>query len=397
MPDQLPDDIKMQLVDLVGAYLRHTPTQDLPKQLRRLAGFRPKALARHSDQLIALLDDEVQRKLILQALDDDSLRLPKPIEAVGRIALERPEDWEERIAGMSELPDEPAGEPARDYEAELLRERRKTKSAREEARKAKASARAEVEREQRKVEELQRELGTVAARLEAVTAERDLARAEVERVRDELRRVERRVQRAADKAKLAEERARAEAKALRKEVARLGRELDAVTVAPGRRALKVSPVDATPGTRTALRVPKGLFAESPETLDSWLKEPNVSLLIDGYNVSKTESGFGSLSLEDQRTRLIDEIARLARTRKVPATIVFDGAVIEPGTTRRARRTVKVAYSKPPEVADDHLVALLDELPRYPVIVVTDDRELQDRCTALGATIARAEQLLSLIR
>jgi predicted RNA-binding protein with PIN domain len=143
-------------------------------------------------------------------------------------------------------------------------------------------------------------------------------------------------------------------------------------------------------------VPKGLFAESPETLDAWLKEPNVLLLIDGYNVSKTESGFGSLRLEDQRTRLIDEIDRLARTRKVPATIVFDGAAIDPGTTRRARRTVKVAYSKPPEVADDHLVALLDELPRHPVIVVTDDRELQERCVARGATIARAEQLLSLI-
>ena len=396
MPGPLPDDIRMQLVDLVGAYLRHTPTQDLPRNLRRLAGFRPKALARHSDELIALLDDEVERKLILQALDDDALRLPKRTEAVGRIALERPEGWEERIAEMSELPDEPKGVPARDYEAELLHERRRAKSAREDARKAKASARAEVEREQRRVEELQRELGAVAARLEAVTAERDLARAEVERIRDDLRRDERRVQRSAEKAKLAEERARGEVKSLRKEVARLGRELDAVIASPGRRPRKVAPVDATPGERTALHVPKGLFAESPETLDAWLKEPNVSLLIDGYNVSKTESGFGSLSLEDQRTRLIDEIGRLARSRKVPATIVFDGAVVEPGTTRRARRTVKVAYSKPPEIADDHLVALLGELPRHPVVVVTDDRELQQRCMALGATIARAEQLMSLI-
>ena len=396
MPGPLPDDIKMQLVDLVGAYLRHTPSQDLPKNLRRLAGFRPKALARHSDELIALLDEEVERKLILQAVDDDALRLPKRTEAVGRVALERPEGWAERIAGMSELPDEPEGEPARDYEAELTQERRKLKNAREDARKAKASARVEVEREQRRVEELQRELRAVAARLEAVTAERDLERAEVERVRDVLRRDDRRAQRSADKAKLAEERARAEAKSLRKEVARLGRELDAVRPATSRRPRKAAPVDAAPGERTALHVPKGLFAESPETLDAWLKEPHVLLLIDGYNVSKTESGFGSLRLEDQRTRLIDEIDRLARTRKVPATIVFDGAVIEPGTTRRARRTVKVAYSKPPEVADDHLVALLDELPRHPVIVVTDDRELQERCVARGATIARAEQLLSLI-
>lgn len=397
MPSPLPDDIKMQLVDLVGAYLRHTPSQDLPKNLRRLAGFRPKALARHSDELIALLDDEIERKLILQSLDDDALRLPKRTEAVGRIALERPEGWEERIAGMSELPDEPEGEPARDFEAELSQERGKVKSAREDARKVKASARVEVEREQRRLEELRRELGAVAARLEAVTAERDLARAEVERIRDVLRRDERRSQRSGDKAKLAEERARAETKSLRKEVARLKRELEAAKATTRRRPRKAATVDAAPGERAALHVPKGLFAESPETLDAWLNHPHVSLLIDGYNVSKTESGFGSLRLEDQRTRLIDEIDRLARTRKVPATIVFDGAVIEPGTARRARRTVKVAYSKPPEIADDHLVALLDELPGHPVVVVTNDRELQERCMAQGATIARAEQLLSLIR
>ncbi len=396
MPGSLPEDVKKQLVDLVGAYLRRTPLQDLPKNLRRLAGFRPKALARYSDELIALLDDEIERKLILQALDDDALRLPKRTEAIGRIALERDEGWEERVAGMSELPDESEVGPARDYEAELERERRKVKSAREDARKSKTSARAEVELEQRRVEEVERRLSEVEARLEAVTAERDLARAEVERVRDVLRRDERRAQRGAEKAKVAEERARAETKSLRKELARLEREVEAARAAPRRRSRKVTTVDAAPGDRSALIVPKGLFAESRETLDAWLKEAHVSLLIDGYNVSKTESGFGGLRLEDQRTRLIDEVDRLARARKVHATIVFDGAVIEPGTSRRARRTVKVVYSKPPESADDHLVALLDQLPRHPVIVVTNDRELQERCVALGATIARAEQLLSLI-
>lgn len=397
MPGSLPEDVKMQLVDLVGAYLRRTPSQDLPKKLRRLAGFRPKALARYSDELIALLDDEIERKLILQALDDDALRLPKRTESIGRIALEREEGWEERIAGMSELRAELEGESIRDYEAELERERRKVKGAREDARKARASARAEVAREQRRVEQAIQRQSALEAQLESLAAERDLARAELERVRDVQRRDERRVQRKAEKAKLTEERAKAETKSLRKEVARLTRELEAARAAPSRRSRKVRTVDEAPAERSALVVPMGLFAESQGTLDAWLDVAHVSLLIDGYNVSKTESGFGGLRLEDQRTRLIDEIDRLARARKVPATIVFDGAVVEPGTARRARKTVKVVYSKPPESADDHLVALLDELPRHPVIVVTNDRELQERCVALGATIARAEQLLSLIR
>jgi predicted RNA-binding protein with PIN domain len=139
------------------------------------------------------------------------------------------------------------------------------------------------------------------------------------------------------------------------------------------------------------------MADSPGTLEAWLKEPYVSLLIDGYNVSKTEGGFGEISLEYQRNRLIDEIDRLARRMKVPSTIVFDGALIEPAAVRRTRRTVVVAYSKPPEIADDHLVALLEERSNHPVVVVTNDRELQEKSVALGATIARSEQLLALIR
>ena len=142
-----------------------------------------------------------------------------------------------------------------------------------------------------------------------------------------------------------------------------------------------------PAVRKPLDVPNGLMAESREALEAWLKEPNVSLLIDGYNVSKTEGGFVDVSLEQQRNRLVDEIDRLARRMKVASTIVFDGALIEPAAVRRRRRTVVVAYSKPPEIADDHLVALLEEQPNHPVIVVTNDRELQDRSVALGATIA----------
>jgi predicted RNA-binding protein with PIN domain len=394
----VPPDIRAVLVEGLGAYVGRAASLDLPKKLRRLKGFRPKALARHGDELLELLEDETQRKLILQSLDDDSLPLPRRKAGVLRIALERSDGWDAQLAAMSESSEERAGGGESGTERQLESERRKVREAREEARKAKVAARAELESNARKVDQLERAIAATTAELKQVRAELQAALTEAGRATGALERTERRARREIEKARSARDESRAEAKSLRKEVARLTRELASASV-PDRAAPKKSAArrPREPKVRRRLDVPKGLMADSPGTLEAWLKEPYVSLLIDGYNVSKTEGGFGEISLEYQRNRLIDEIDRLARRMKVPSTIVFDGALIEPAAVRRTRRTVVVAYSKPPEIADDHLVALLEERPNFPVIVVTNDRELQDKSVALGATIARAEQLLALIR
>lgn len=397
----LPEDIRSALVETAGVYVGRAPTLDLPKNLRRLKGFRPKALARHGDELLALFEDEAQRGLIAQALDDDLLRLSKRSERITRVALARADGWVESLIAMSEVASEAAPQPTNDLASELERERGKVKEARAEARKARNVARAEIEAHRLRTRELERELAAAGATYERERALRAAERVESEKNIEDMRRRARRLERDAAGAKSGREDARAEAKSLRKEVARLTRELDEARAAvrtPARsqkasRHLRPRP----PESRAPLAVPKGLLAEARATLDLWLKEPGVSLLVDGYNVSKTEAAFGALSLEHQRTRLVDEIDRLARTRSIPVTVVFDGAIIGPGRARRARRTVEVAYSRPPETADDHLVALLDEAPNFPVVVVTDDRELQGRCMELGATIARVDQLLALIR
>ncbi|MGH2698657.1 MAG: NYN domain-containing protein [Actinomycetota bacterium] len=396
---QLPADVRAALVEALGAYVASAPVQDLPKNLRRLKGFRPRAQARHGDELLQLLDDEIQRKLILQALDDQAVRLHKRVEDVTRTALDRTEGWERRLADLSDVSAEARAGPDGSLERELERERAKVKHARAEARKTKAAARANLEKQQRRIEELERDLAMIHSELQQARADFEAALEEAERERAALVRSARRAEREAEKARNSGEELRTEAKSLRKEAARLKRELTAARAVdkPPARLNKAVVQPEEPAVRTPLGVPKGLYAESPETLDLWLKHPQVSLLVDGYNVSKTEGGFGGLSLEHQRNRLVDEVDRLARTRRVPATIVFDGARIEPASVRRRRRTVVVAYSLPPEVADDHLVALLDEHPNHPVIVVTNDRELQSRSVALGATIARAEQLLALLR
>jgi predicted RNA-binding protein with PIN domain len=76
-------------------------------------------------------------------------------------------------------------------------------------------------------------------------------------------------------------------------------------------------------------------------------------------------------------------------------VVFDGSDIAPGTSRLGKKRVRVEYSRPGEIADDHLVAKLASLPPHPVVLVTGDKELQERAGAEGATIAVAAQLLEL--
>jgi predicted RNA-binding protein with PIN domain len=84
-------------------------------------------------------------------------------------------------------------------------------------------------------------------------------------------------------------------------------------------------------------------------------------------------------------------------KSVPTTVVFDGSEVGPGTSRLARTRVRVEYSRAGEIADDHLMAKLASLPPDPVVLVTSDRELQERAGAEGATIASSAQLLDLAR
>jgi predicted RNA-binding protein with PIN domain len=144
-------------------------------------------------------------------------------------------------------------------------------------------------------------------------------------------------------------------------------------------------------------VPKGRYEDAPETLEAWLEAPGVHLLVDGYNVTKAEGGFGDIELVQQRQRLVHEVTRLIRRKGARATVIFDGSNVPPGTSRRSRGPVYVEYSRPTEIADDHLIAKLGDLPPDPVVVATNDRELQGRAAALGATVATSNQLLGLIR
>ncbi|HVF54166.1 MAG TPA: NYN domain-containing protein [Actinomycetota bacterium] len=394
---ELPQDVSAALVRCIGAYIRGAPVTVLPAHLRRLKGFRDTALLRVRGEVLSALDDDALRALIGEWLDDGKHRLTKADGDLLRIAAERADGWEQRLDGAGKTRAKPpvAREPAGGGEhAHRLRE------ARDEVKRVKAESKAAADAERARSAALVAEVRALTDR--ATAAERRVRTLEKE-LSDLRSAYDKELKRAGRKT--------AQAIAAKDEVAARLKEMRAARD-EARRAMSAleervrerGPKDrgaprSAPrrmGPRRPLPVPKGRLADAPETLATWLETADVVVLVDGYNVSKSESGFAAADLETQRRLVIQGGNALARRFGIDLTIVFDGSQIAPGASRRARGPAKVEYSTG-EIADDHLVAAVEALPPVPVVVVTNDRELQDRVAALGATIATSDQLLALIR
>ncbi len=146
--------------------------------------------------------------------------------------------------------------------------------------------------------------------------------------------------------------------------------------------------------RTPLAIPGGLFGDSEAAASHLIKQPNVALLVDGYNLAKL--GWPGLSLEHQRDSSLDALEALVRRTGVRTIVMFDGADI-PATTAR-RRLVRVRFSPPDVSADDAIRALLGELPiEQPVIVATNDQAIVRDVRGAGANVISSDQLLALAR
>lgn len=360
-------------------------------------------MAARAPEVIAALDDKPLRDLVVEWLDDKPTLSKKEAEIL-RLVSARPEGWEQEVERLT-----PKTAPKKDGVEELdalrervAREREKAAQAREDARKAKDESRLALQEEKRRTAELDRDLAALARELEEAKARVRDAEARSAKDAEAGHRAVRRHRRDADRARRERDEAKEQLRAIRKEVTALRRtirDLERRVAAPTRATTRKESghSDAKPKKRRALRPPPGLFEEAPESLVSWLQAPSVHVLIDGYNVTKAEDGFGDLHLPAQRERLIEEVARLGLKYDVVPAIVFDGSDVPPGSRRRTRLPVKVEYSSSDEIADDHLIARLRDLPPDPVIVVTNDRELQDRARAEGATVATSNQLLALVR
>jgi predicted RNA-binding protein with PIN domain len=405
--EYLSDEVGASLIRALGAYIRNAPRQELPGRLRRFHGFRPQTLQRHRTELLEALErDDAWRARVLEWLDEGSTKLSPEDEKLLRLACERPEGWQDELRAL-ERADSGEATPSAGEELEraLEAQAEKTRRARRDARAARDESRRAVESERVRRAGLEDDLGAARRDLREARADLDEERRRAVESRAELERRLRRAGRDVDRARAEQAALRADLKTERRKVADLARRLEALErrrMSPeaGDDRGRGDPVRPSGRTRARrpLRAPLGRLEDDPETLDEWMSEHDVHLLVDGYNVTKARGGYGRLELAGQRQRLVQDLERLARRKHVRATIVFDGSLLPPGTARRHRgKQVEVHYSKPPASGDDHLVALLSDLPPEPVIVATDDRELQERVRRLGATVALSAQLLNLMR
>jgi len=142
----------------------------------------------------------------------------------------------------------------------------------------------------------------------------------------------------------------------------------------------------TPGTRQ--RRPA-----DAELLLRWLTLPGAHLIIDGYNVTK--SGYGELSLAQQRERLTRSLTALAARTGAEITAVFDGAAVVVPTS--SPRGVRVVFSPPDVIADDVIRQLAAAEPAgRVVVVVSSDREVADGVRRTGARVAESAVLLDVL-
>jgi predicted RNA-binding protein with PIN domain/type II secretory pathway component PulJ len=138
---------------------------------------------------------------------------------------------------------------------------------------------------------------------------------------------------------------------------------------------------------------QGRAKDDPALLDQLLTLPMVHLVVDGYNVTK--SGFPTLSLAEQRVRLVAALAALAARTGAEVTCVFDGAALDGPVRLTQPRGVRVLFSAPGEIADELIRRLVAAEPAgRPVVVVSSDREVAEGVRRSGARPVPASMLLN---
>ncbi|MBW3595113.1 MAG: NYN domain-containing protein [Actinobacteria bacterium] len=389
-----PDDVAAALLRGIGTYIRELPPQELPAPLRRYRSFRPQALNAHRDTLLGVLDDDAMRARIAHWLETDKPPLSKQDAHVLRVATAREDGWEDALRDTSKPARAPKKQRAADG-ASLETERAKTRKAKDDLKRARDELRSLRHDAAARITELEGKLRDVENRLAEADEQRAAAHKEMERVLDRADRAERRSKTVLEKAQAERDAARKEAKELRREVTALRAKTEKAQAPRPAPAQRATPTRVK--KRKPLRVPKGRLGDDPATLEKWLARDDVMLVIDGYNVAKADGGYEDLQLETQRERLVDAVFTLAKMTDTETIVVFDAQRVPGRRTRRSRRPVVVEWSNPGQIADDYIVQRLEELPQDPVVLVTNDKELQERGRARDATIATSQQLLALLR
>ncbi|MBX6752183.1 MAG: NYN domain-containing protein [Micromonosporaceae bacterium] len=403
------------------------PADEVPPPLRRVAQFAPNRRARMGAPAIAaqLRADLVFRQRVAERVLDAAGELgaairdgtppgaADPVDVAALTYLARPAGWREVLGEVTErlrtdAENAAVAERLRAAEHQVIRAEHERAVAKVEAEKLRdelTRLRAEADALRDQVRSLTRSLREAKAAEkranELLATERGRAARAAAEAEAELRRVRARL----IEAELAATGSRAAAKEARAvDDARLWLLLETIgQAAVGlRRELALEPATILPADHVAATMAqradavgrasaRALEADDPARLDQLLALPRVHLIVDGYNVTKR--GFGDLSLEQQRSRLVAALAGIAAQSGAETTVVFDGADkinAMPGIPRGLR----VLFSRKGETADELIRALVRaEPPGRPVVVISSDREVADGVRRHGAYPLSSDTLL----
>ncbi|HEY7485946.1 MAG TPA: NYN domain-containing protein [Streptosporangiaceae bacterium] len=421
----LPEAVRQHVVEAAAELIGSLPPDEVPAPLRRIAKFEPRKRARRAATPIAaqLESDEAFRARVVESIREAHPDLVAAIEAgqplaaadpvqVAAIAyLVRPAGWTayvEAARGELERSAAAADEAATAREFARLREQvAAARSARAEEidklRTELRDARAEIAELRRKLHDARNTAKLARAHADALAvetaAERSAAAAAEAAANKELRKLRGRLTQAEATAETA------------RRAAREGRSADDARL----RVLLDALMDAAQGLRRELALPatitrpadtvgaveaadvgslpgRGLSEQDPALLDKLLTLPQVHLIVDGYNVTKT--GYGELPLADQRNRLVSGLGGLASQTRAEITCVFDGAELDAPVAITAPRGVRVLFSPPGQTADELIGRLVRAEPEgRAVVVVSSDREVADAARRAGARPASSALLL----
>ncbi len=414
----LAEPVRQRLLQLAAEVLGRLQPDEVPASLRVVARFTPARRARRgSVALAAALDaDDGFRNRVAEVVAEAAAQLvdalhagtstaaSDPVDTAVVAYLVRPQGWREVVADASaRWTAERAGREAGAGAEELARVRDEVADLRARARGEAARVRAALDTAGAEIhaeaEQLRRTLRLRTGELRAAERARDEASARVAAVE----------RRAADAQASHDDgikAVQARVKELERGVegtrraTRLARDLDDARV----RLLLDTMTGAAAGLRRELALPAGTLrpadalalvqgtagqagdanrtAVDVAALDRLLELPQVHVVVDGYNVTKT--GYPDLPLVGQRNRLVTALAALQARTGVEITVAFDGSA-RPPSQPRAPRGVRVLFSAEDELADDLIRRLVAAEPQgRAVVVVTTDAAIVSDVLVAGA-------------
>lgn len=411
----LPEQVRTRVIAYGSDVLGGMRTSELPPSLRRVARFEPRRRARLvGPQIAAQLEtDPTFRSRVASRVEQvwpelaEGLRegvvppAADPVTVAACAYLLRPPGWTEVVEDIRSALEQHAGAKEADEAAEAVESvRRQLKEAHRTHQEELARLRTQIKEQRSEISELRRKVHherrrakDAMSRAEQVENQNTDRETEftslVNTLKVENRQLRSRLTSAEKQVEIARKSVRTGRNA---DEARLRVLLDVlVASAHGlRRELALpasldSPADLVAegewqGRRVAL---DGLPDDDPGLLEYLLTAPHVHLLVDGYNVTKT--GYGTLTLADQRSRLLTSLEGLASRTRAEITCVFDGADVDtPPASPRPRR-VRLLFSEPGRTADELIVRLVEAEPSgRPIVVVTSDQEIVSAVRRAGA-------------